>query len=67
MRYAYIKNSNAVDQVERLYAASNNGPSSFPDAFIYNFLQIFKGQLAVVISKTYFKKYYKKDNIEARI
>ena len=66
MRYAYVKNGDAVDQVARLSITSNHGPSSGPDAFIYDLLINIKDQPTIVISKTNTNKHYKNNNIEAR-
>ena len=70
MRYAYIKNGDGVDQVKKLARYLNNspnsGPSSGPDAFIYDYLMNINDDPIIILSRSKDSKSYKYKNIEAR-
>jgi glycosyltransferase involved in cell wall biosynthesis len=50
-RYAYIKNGDAVEQVQRLVPLHDEGPTSGPDAFIYSFLCSVEGSSILMLSR----------------
>jgi hypothetical protein len=52
MRYAYIKNGDAVDQVRRLAPFDRPLDASGPDAFIGEFLRANSAQEILVLSRT---------------
>lgn len=66
-RYAYIKNGDAVDQVKRLVFSMSHGPTSGPDAFIYDFLKRIGDSPIIVLSRFNRTVHFSHQNFDARV
>lgn len=66
LRYAYIKNGNAVVQVKRLVPLNKRGPTSGPDAFIYSLLNSLGDSPILLLSLFDDFSQYKHGNVDAR-
>ena len=66
-RYAYIKNGDAVDQVQRIATSPNYNPTSGPDAFIFDFLKKIGDSPSIVLSRFNRTDGYTHKNIDARV
>ena len=66
-RYAYIKNGDAVDQVQRIVSSPHYSPTSGPDAFIFDFLKSIGDSPVLVLSRFDHSVRYTHKNIEARV
>ncbi len=67
MRYAYIKNGDAIDQLQRIHSHSNYKPTSGPDAFIFDFLKKIGDSPCMVLSLFKRGRSYTHRNIDARV
>lgn len=65
LRYAYVKNGDAVVQVRRLMSLRKEGPTSGPDAFIYSFLRGLGNSPILLLSLLDNFDHYKYRNIDA--
>jgi glycosyltransferase involved in cell wall biosynthesis len=66
LRYAYIKNGDAVVQLKRLTPLKEKGPTSGPDAFIYSLLSSLGDSPMLLLSILDSNGKYNYKNIEAR-
>ncbi len=66
-RYAYIKNGDVVDQVQRIVSSPNYTPTSGPDAFIFDFLRRIGDSPLLALSRSNRTTGYTHKNIDARV
>ncbi len=67
LRYAYIKNGDAVVQVKRLTPLQKEGPTSGPDAFIHSLLCSLGDSPVLVLSRFDSNGRFKYKNIDAHV
>jgi len=67
LRIAYVKNGDAVDQVNRLIPLVNEGPTNGPDAFIADFLRHYSKMPLLVMSRGNVNGVFKKGSVQARV
>ncbi len=66
-RYAYIKNGDAVEQVQRLVPLQDAGPTSGPDAFVYSFLRSIGDSPVLLLSRSSSAMQLEHGNIRAQV
>lgn len=67
IRYAYIKNGDAIEQLQRIYLLNNYNPTSGPDAFIFDFLKRIGDSPCMVLSLFKRGRNYTHKNVDARV